>query len=154
MTRFDLTRRALSVVLVALSLIVVPAVASATFKGTRTATLDIGTDRMETPTGVSGTWRCIPNGTDSEAFSFRTTGFTDNGPAGATYKYTITRAGTVRKTVTSSSKAVTVTTPGLAVDMTATQWTIGVQTTLDNWTGTAYTKTVTCQALSDATGNL
>ena len=80
---------------------------------------------METPTGVSGTWRCIPNGTDSEAFSFRTTGFTDNGPAGATYKYTITRAGTVRKTVTSSSKAVTVTTPGLAVDMTATQWTIG-----------------------------
>ena len=46
------------------------------------------------------------------------------------------------------------TTPGLAVDMTATQWTIGVQTTLDNWTGTAYTKTITCQALSDATGNL
>ena len=154
MTRFDLTRRALSVVLVALSLIVVPAVASATFKGTRTATHDIGTDRMETPTGVSGTWRCLPNGWSSEAFSFSTTGFTDSGPAGATYKYTITRGGTVQKTVTSSSKSVTVTTPNLSVDLAATKWTIGVQTTLGNWSGTAYTKTVTCQALSNASGNL
>lgn len=154
MTRSDLLRRTVSVVLVALALVVVPTVASATFKGTKTAALNVGTDRMETPTGVSGTWRCIPNGTDSEAFSFTTTGFTDNGPSGPTYKYTITRAGTVQKTVTSTSKTVTVTTPGLAVDRTSTQWTVGIQSTLGKWSGTAYTKTITCAALSNATGNL
>lgn len=154
MTRPDLLRRVASVVLVALSLVVVPTVASATFKGTRAPALNVGTDRMETPTGVTGTWRCIPNGTTSEAFSFTTAGFTDNGPSGATYKYTITRAGTVQKTVTSSSKTVTTTTPNLPVDYTSTQWTIGIQTTLGNWTGTSYTKTVTCAALSNATGTL
>jgi hypothetical protein len=129
-------------------------VASATFTGTRTASVNVGTDRMETPTGVSGTWRCLPNGWTSEAFSFTTTGFTDNGPSGATYKYTISRGGTVQKTLTSSSKAVTLTTPNLSVDLAATQWTIAVQSRLGNWSGTAYTKTVTCQALSNATGNL
>lgn len=154
MTRFDLTRRALSVVLVALSLIVVPAMASATFKGTRTASHHIGTDRMETPTGVSGTWRCLPNGWSSEAFSFTTTGFTDSGPGGATYTYTISRGSTVQKTVTSSSKAVTVTTPNLPVDFGATQWTIAIQTRLGSWTGTPYSKTVTCGLLGNGSGSI
>jgi hypothetical protein len=152
MNWFDHGRRAVSVVLIALSLIVVPAVATAKFTSTTAPTLNVGTDRMETPTGVSGTYRCIPNGTTSEGFSFSTNGFTDSGPSGATYKYSIIRAGNVVKTQTSTSKAVTVTTPNLPVDHEATPWTISIQTTLGNWTGTAYTKTITCAVLSSATG--
>jgi hypothetical protein len=153
MTRFDLLRRALSVVLVAVALIVVPAVANATFTGTRNATLTVGTDRMETPTGVSGTWRCVP-GFTQEGFSFTTTGFNDASPTGTTYKYSISRGANVVRTQTSSSKAVTVTTPNLPVDVGATQWTITIQTQLGNWTGTPYTKTITCGFLSNASGSL
>lgn len=154
MNWFDHLRRAVSVVLVALSLIILPTVASATFTSRQAPALDVGTDRMETPTGVTGTWRCIPNGLSSEAFSFTTTGFTDSGPTGTTYEYSITRGSTVARTQSSPSKAVTVTTPNMSVDLGATTWTISITTKLKGWTGTAYTKSVTCQALSNATGNL
>ena len=154
MTRFDHLRRAVSVVLVAVSLIVVPAVASATFSSRQAPALVVGTDRMETPTGVTGTWRCIPNGLRSEAFTFTTTGFTDSGPAGATYEYSISRAGSVVESESSTSKAVTVTTPNLQVDLGSTAWTINIRSKLKSWTGAAYTKTVTCPALGNASGNL
>jgi hypothetical protein len=154
MNWFDHIRRAVSVVLVAIALVVLPTVANATFKSTKSQGLVVGTDRMETPTGVTGTYRCIPNGTTSEAITFTTTGFTDSGPSGATYKYSIIRAGNVVKTQTSTSKSVTVNSGNLPVDYEATPWTISIQTTLGNWTGTAYTKTITCALLGNGSGSL
>ena len=154
MTWFDHSRRAVSVLLVAASLILVPALANAKFTSTKVPTLNVGTDRMETPTGVSGTYRCIPNGTTSEAFTFTTNGFTDSGPSGATYKYSIIRDGDVVKMQTSTSKTVTVNSGNQPVDYEATQWTISIQSTLGNWTGTAYTKTIKCALLGNGSGNL
>lgn len=154
MTWSDHIRRAASVILVALSLIIVPAVASATFTARQAPALVVGTDRMETPAAVTGTWRCIPKGLRSEGFSFTTTGFTDGSPSGTTYEYSISRAGTVVETETSASKANTVTTPNLQVDLTNTAWTISIKTKFRSWTGTPYTKVVNCPALSNATGQL
>jgi hypothetical protein len=153
MTWFDHSRRAVSVVLVAVSLIIVPAMASATFTGRQVASLDVGTDRMETPSAIVGTWRCI-NGPNHEGFSFTTTNFTDNGPANPTYLYSISRGSTVISTTTSWNKGMTVTTPNQSKDNRATTWTISIQTTLGQWTGTPFTKNVNCSNGSTASGSI
>jgi hypothetical protein len=153
MTWFDHGRRAASVLLVVACLLVLPAAAFATFTGTRAAGVVVGTDRLERPTAVTGTYRCVSS-SFAEGFDVTVSSFTDSGPAGATYKYTLGRGTSVIKTTTSSTHSASLSSGNVARDGGATQWTVTVQSMLGSWTGPVYTRTVTCASLSNATGTL
>jgi hypothetical protein len=148
----DLSRRAVTVVLVALCLIAVPAVASAKFTAPQTASQTVGTARMETPTGVIGGYSC-KRGSQTETITVWVVSFTDNGPDGATYSYRLARGTTVADTALSGYKLVQLD-GSKAKDNVATTWTLTIQATLRNWTSGTYTKSITCSATGDSSGFL
>ncbi len=152
MTWTDLSRRAATVVLVALCIIAVPTIANAKFNSAKSATQQVGTDRMETPTGVFGAYSC-KRGSSSETIAVTVISFTDSGPAGATYSYRLTRGSTVADTAQSTSKFAQLD-GSKSRDSAATTWTVTIQSTLRNWTGGTYTKSIVCPASGDRDGFL
>lgn len=150
---FAFSRRAVSVVVVVLALLTVPAVAEAQFSSSRTSALPVGSARMGTPTAVTGSYACL-NNRGVQGFKVTVNGFSDAEPAGATYEYTLTRGATLVKTVTTGSHSVTLQSGMPAVDGTATTWTISIRSKLGGWTGTAYTHAITCAYLGTGTGSL
>ncbi|MCW2792318.1 MAG: hypothetical protein JWO76_1416 [Nocardioides sp.] len=151
MITFDRCRRAACVVLVAVFLVLVPSMATASFTSTsKESTLTVSTDTMELPTTVKGSFTCTSPGT-SEAISFSITSFTDAGPTGSTYTYTLLRGTTVKSTGTSTTSAKTLT-GSQPDDRASTTWTMTIRAGLAGWTGPVYTKTVTCNSASSSTG--
>jgi hypothetical protein len=153
MTWFDHGRRAASVLLVVLALMAVPGLASAKFGSSRTVGLTASTAQLVAPTSVGGSYRCVP-GFFTEAFEVDVTGFADSGPAGATYRYVLSRGGTPVRQASSGSRTVSLDSGRLLWDGTSTRWTLTIQATLGSWTGPVYTRTVTCGILSDDSGPL
>ena len=152
MTSLDHGRRLAVLLLVVVTLLLVPSVAVATFTAGRTPTLDVGTDRMEAPVAVTGTYRCaLPFFT--EGIEVSVTSFTDAGPAGATYDYTLSGRKVV-ETESSPSRSASLSSGGVANDLAATQWTLTVRSRLGSWTGPAYTRTITCPAARSSSGSL
>ncbi|GAA1148139.1 hypothetical protein [Nocardioides aquiterrae] len=143
MTWIDHGRRAASVVLVVLALVAAPVVAQATFAASSSGGLSAGTAQLVAPTAVTGTYRCAV-GFSTESFQASVTGFTDTGPAGATYRYTLARGTTTAKTLTSTARTATLDSGNVTSDNTTTRWTVTIQATLGLWTGPLYTRTVTC----------
>ncbi|HEY0952834.1 hypothetical protein [Nocardioides sp.] len=152
MTRLDHGRRATVVLLVLAALVLVPSVAAATFTSRQAVAVTVGTDRMETPTDVTGSYRCalpfFTEGVDVEVDTF-----TDAGPAGATYDYRLTGPG-VDVTVTSTQRSVSMTSGGVPNDLSATHWTLTITSRLGSWTGTPSTHKITCPALRPRSGVL
>ncbi|GAB6987636.1 hypothetical protein [Nocardioides pyridinolyticus] len=153
MTWIDHGRRAVTVLLVALALLTVPAVARAGFSDRQTGSLSTSTARLVAPTGVTGTWQCV-GGFSSEGFDATVSSFVDNGPAGASYRYSLLRGTTVVKTATSTSRSATISSGNLSSDRATTQWTLSIQAVLGPWTGPTYTRTVSCANMSNASGAL
>jgi hypothetical protein len=152
MTWHDHARRAGSVLLVILCLLAVPAVAEARFSSGRSAALVASTDRMETPAGVTGSYWCaFPFIT--EGIDVSVTGFADAGPVGATYDYTLTGRG-VTKTTSSAAHSASLTSGGVVNDRKATTWTLTITSRLGSWTGTPYTRTISCPASWGSSGSL
>jgi hypothetical protein len=154
MAWLDHVRRTASVVLVALALVTVPAVASATFTGSSSGGLTASTAQLVAPASVSGTYRCISGGSAYEGFEATVSGFADSGPAGETYTYAVLRGTTTVKTATSTARTATVGSGNLPDDGTTTRWTLTIQATLGTWTGPVYTRTVTCAAQGASSGLL
>jgi hypothetical protein len=152
MTRTDHLRRAASVVLVVLAILAVPAVASAKFSGGRDSGLVTGTDRMETPTGITGTYRCARSG-GTESVSVTVTTFTDTGPSGASYGYSLLLGNTVKSTVSTSSRSATLDS-SQSNDGASTTWTVAIQSYLNRWSSEAGTVSVSCPASGTRTGSL
>ena len=150
MTWIDQGRRAASVVLVVLALLAVPAVAQAKFAASRASGLAASTDRMETPTGITGTYRCTRSGS-TESVTVTVTTFTDAGPAGATYGFGLALGSTVKDSASGTSKSVTLA-GSRSYDGASTTWTIGIQAALARWTGGIGTDSVTCPAGGNGTG--
>lgn len=152
MTSFDHGRRLSVVLLVVLALLLVPSVAVATFSSREAASLSVGTDRMETPTAVTGTYRCAPP-FFTEGVDVTVTSFADAGPAGAVYDYRLT-GPQVDETTSSTDHAVSMTSGGVVNDRRATQWTLTIRSRLGSWTGTPYTRTINCPARQASSGSL
>lgn len=152
MTWTDLSRRAATVILVALCIIAVPAIANATFTAQQSAAQQVGTAEMATPTGVFGVYSCN-RGSSSETIQVAVLSFTDNGPAGASYSYRLTRGSTVADTAFTTSKLAQLS-GSKTKDNLATTWTVTIQSTLRNWTGGTYTKSIVCPATGDKDGFL
>lgn len=152
MTWLDHSRRLVVLLLVVLGLLWAPSVASARFTATRSPTLAVATDRMETPAGVTGSYRCawpfLLEGVDLDVDSF-----TDAGPAGATYDYTLT-GRRVSVTDSSPTRSASLSSGSVVNDGTATQWTLTIRSHLGSWTGPAYTRTITCPAAWSKSGSL
>lgn len=152
MNTLDHGRRLSVLLLVVVTLLLVPSVATARFTATRSPTLAVGTDRMETPAAVTGTYRCaLPVFT--EGIDVTVTSFADGGPAGAVYDYRLT-GPQVDKTASSAGHTVSMTSGGILNDRKATHWTLTIQSRLGSWTGTPYTRTITCPARWSSSGQL
>lgn len=107
---------------------------------------------METPAAVTGTYRCaLPFFT--EGVDITVASFTDAGPVGAVYDYRLT-GPRVDETTSSAGQSVSLTSGGVVNDRKATQWTLTIQWRLGSWTGTPYTRTITCPARQASSGSL
>lgn len=148
----DLSRRAVTVLLVALCLVAVPAMASARFTSEQSVGQTVGTAQMVTPTNVFGGYSCR-RGTQTETISVWVISFTDNGPDGATYAYRLTRGSSLVDGVNSPYKLVQLD-GAKARDSAATTWTVTIQATLGNWTSGTVTRSITCPAIGDRDGFL
>lgn len=155
MTRTDLLRRTLAVLAIAACLLAVAGVAQAKFAETRSGAVQVSTASMVQPTGIAGSYTCR-TGVLTEGVTFTVSGFTDAGPAGATYRFQVFRNGgsSPVTTTTSFTRSATVATPLLGVDLGTTTWTLTVQAVLGNWTSPESSTTVKCAGLSNATGKL
>ncbi len=171
MTRFDRCRRAATVLLVATFLVLVPQLATATFTARQDATQSVGTATMAQPTSVTGTWQCWVsgnggNGTGNgynhgydhddgwEAVQVSVASFTDAGPSGATYRYSLGRDGLPLKWSFSSADQSGWLVNGSRDDNADTTWTLTIQSSYGNWTGPEYTHVITCPKNKDSQGSL
>lgn len=148
----DFGRRAVTVVLVVLSLLAVPAVASARFTSAQSATQTVGTDRMVTPSGVFGTYSCERGGS-SESITVTVISFYDGGPADSWYSYRLSRGAVTVDTATTGSKLVRLS-GSKSKDNQTTTWTVTIQTVLKNWTSGTYTRSISCPASGERDGLL
>ena len=175
MTSFDRCRRAATVLLVATFLVLVPQLATATFTAKQDATQSVGTATMGTPTGVIGTWQCWVSGNGGksngngngngynhgndhddgwEAVTVSVTSFTDAEPAGATYRYSLERAGLPWKWSFSSADRSGWLVNGSLDDNAPTTWALTIQSSYGNWTGVAYQGHISCPQDKGAQGSL
>lgn len=152
MTWIDHSRRAATVLLVALCVVAVPVVASATFSGRTAPSLLASTRTMVTPTGITGTYACDSRG-QADDVTVNVTGFTDTGPSGATYGYSLALGANVVKSGSSTSKSYTLS-ASQTTDGQSTTWTVGAQARLNQWTSGIATRTVVCPKNGTASGNL
>jgi hypothetical protein len=152
MTWTDLSRRAATVLLVVLCLLAVPAIANARFSSPQAASQQVGTAVMATPSAVTGTWTCSRQG-QQEQLVVTVDSFTDTGPAGSTYAYSIAVDGLTKQTVGTSSRTASLlgTRPR---DSLATSWTVTIQSKLRSWTGGTFTRTVVCPSSATGSGAL
>jgi hypothetical protein len=150
MTWFDHSRRAASVILVALFLLAIPAVANARFTSAKASGLSVGTDRMETPSGFTGTYRCAKNA-KNESISVTIDTFTDAGPAGS-YGFFLTVGTSIVNTASSPVKQQTLE-GSRSNDDQETTWTIGIQGSLGGWTSSTGTKSIVCPANASRSGD-
>ena len=154
--RAHLRLRAVAVVLLTAALVLVPDLASARFTSQQAPTLAVGTARMVAPAAITGTYSCSrANGSvTTETVTFSVTGFTDAGPAGASYTYTVLRDGAVRSTPVTTTSRSQVVTGSQAVDSVSTVWTLSVQPRLGRWTGPSALVNVTCTRNGSTSGTL
>jgi hypothetical protein len=152
MTHPDRLRRAATALAVTGALVLVPAAAIGKFTDVQQPTLSVSTDRMETPTGVTGGYWCSSPGSN-EAITISVTGFTDAGPAGSSYTYRLSAAGATTVTQSSTSHSHTIS-GSRADDNRSTTWTLSIQSVHGSWTGTAWSTAVVCNRKSSSSGNL
>jgi hypothetical protein len=172
MPSLDRCRRAATVLLVATFLVLVPQLATATFTARQEVSQPVGTATLVQPTGVTGTWQCwvggnggIGNGNGNgynhgydhdngwEAVQVSVTGFSDAGPAGATYEYSLGRAGIAWVSQYSSTQQNGWLVNGSFDDGLDTTWTLTIRSTYGSWTGPQYTRSISCPRNKDASGS-
>jgi len=137
----DHVRRAVSVVVCALVLLVAPQVAQATFSGQAAPSLSVGTATMQAPTNVDAVEQCRYFLVFRTGVDVTVRGFTDAGPAGATYRYQLVRAndGAVLAQTTSTSRAAT-----LSTGTASARYRLTIQATLGGWSSPVYTEDIAC----------
>lgn len=144
MTSFDCYRRAASVVLVIAVLVLAPGGALAAFSSKKNPSLSVSTARLVAPTNVTTTYSCTkvaPN----ESIQVDVRGFTDTGPAGATYIYRLRLSGVTQTSTQSTSKTATLTW-SITDDNASTVWSLTIHATLGSWTGPTFSRSFTCPA--------
>lgn len=141
-TSADRLRRTGVLALALLCLLLAPQVAAARFSGTSDAALRVGTATLVAPADLSGSYRCSL-GVLTESVEVTVDGFTDSGPAGVSYAYSLLRGGAVRAGATSTARAQRLAATAF-IDGVATRWEVTVTSRLAGWTSPAGRVTITC----------
>ncbi|WP_193615147.1 hypothetical protein [Nocardioides lijunqiniae] len=154
MSRSDTLRRAVSLTLAVLCLMVVPQVAFARFTATKAPAVQVGVAKLVTPTAVTGSYSCR-TGFFTEGLDVNVTGFSDNGqPSGVSYTSTLYRGTTQRATRTSTSEAVSLSTGLQLIDSGNTSYRVTIVTRLGGWTAPEYSRTISCGFNLPSSGSL
>lgn len=149
MNWLDHARRTASVVLVAVLLVAVPAIAQAKFSASRSSGLTTSTDRLETPSNLTGSYRCTRSGS-TETISVTITSFADVGPS-TTYGYGLLLGASVKDVGYSTSRTQRLD-GSRSYDGASTTWTVAVQGYLSRWTSEIGTEHIVCPANASKTG--
>jgi hypothetical protein len=142
-------RRAVTVLLVLLALLAVPAIAEARFSANRSAGLATGTDTLETPSNLTGSYRCTRSG-GTEYLSVTVTSFTDAGPS-SSYGFGLALGTSVKDSATSTTRRATLD-ASRSYDGQSTTWTVGIQGYLARWSSGIGTENIVCPASGNKTG--
>ena len=154
MSRSDTLRRAVSLTLAVLCLVVVPQLAFARFADTRAPVMSVGAAKLVTPSAVTGTYTCR-TGFLTEGVDVSVTGFSDAGqPGGVSYTSTLFRGTTQRATTTQTTKPVSLSTGLQIIDGGNTTYRITIVTKLGGWTSEEFSKTVSCGTFLPGSGSL
>lgn len=139
----DHVRRAVSVVVCALVLLVAPQVAHAAFSGRAAPALSVGTATLTAPADVNGAAQCT-SGFLSKGARFTVNGFTDAGLEDTQYTYTLFRGTTQVDTETTGSRSATLVAPNVFNLGATLTFRVVVEPRLSNWTGPTWSRTFTC----------
>lgn len=157
MNRSDRARRAVSLTLAVLCLILAPQLAFAHFSSSQAPTLSVSAGRLVTPTAVTGTYTCrTGSGGLREGADVNVTGFTVTGqPTGVSYTYTLYR-GTSQQAVTTTALKQAALSTGLdGTDwVTNTTYRLTIAPKVGLWTVTAYSRSFTCGGTNPGSGQL
>ena len=107
---------------------------------------------MVAPSAVTGTYACSRKGIN-ETIDVEITGFTDGGPSGAQYLYSLRLGSSVKATSTSSTRSATLTFTQRR-DLSSNTWTIDVQAKLGSWTSPITSRTAVCAEGGKESGDL
>ncbi|MCD4524976.1 hypothetical protein [Nocardioides sp. cx-173] len=154
MTRSDTLRRAVSLTLAVLCLLVVPQLAFARFTDSSAPVMTVGAAKLVKPSAVTGTYTCRI-GFFTEGVDVNVTGFADPGqPAGVSFVSTLYRGNTQRAVATETTKRVSLSTGLQLIDAGATTYRLTIVTKLGGWTAEEYSKTISCGTWLPASGAL
>jgi hypothetical protein len=144
MTRSDILRRAVSLTLAVLCLLLVPQLAFAKFTDSKAPAMQVSAAKLVTPTAVWGTYTCR-TGYRSEGIDIAIIGFTATGqPDEVSYVYSVYRGTSLRTTKTTSSKLVSLSTGLSSADSGNTSYRVTIVAKVADWVSPAYSKTVSC----------
>lgn len=155
MSTVDLLRRTVTVLALVACVLGVTGVAEARFTAARSGAITVGTARLVPPTAVTGTYQCR-SGMVTEGVTFNVTSFADAGPVGAGYRYRIYKnPGTrIEGSATSTTRSAVVDSTMSALDGGTTHWTLTIESTLFNWTGPVWSRTINCGVWGTGSGKL
>lgn len=155
MIRSDRARRAVSLTLAVLCLLLAPQLAFAHFSSNKAPAMSVSAGRLVTPTVVTGTYTCR-TGFFTEGADVSVTGFSVVGqPSGVSYTYTLYRGTSQQAVTTSALKQASLTTGLDGTDwITNTTYRLTIAPKVGLWTVAAYSKSFTCGGNNPGSGQL
>lgn len=156
MTRSDRARRAVSLTLAVLCLMLAPQLGFAHFSSSKAPTLSVSAGRLVTPTAVTGTYICTTGNGHREGADVDVTGFSVIGqPTGVSYVYTLYRGTSQQATTTTTAKLASLST-GLdkSDGLTNTAYLLTIAPEVGLWTVAAYSRSFTCGGNNPGSGQL
>ncbi|WP_372728262.1 hypothetical protein [Nocardioides sp.] len=153
MNLLDRSRRAASVALLVVAVLLVPGVALAAFSvaSPPRPTLQVSVATMAAPTNVVGTYLCNPPLGD--AMQVTVVDFTDGGPAADGYVFTLSSDHGTSVTAKGRLRSQVLLAPDTG-GKNSTTWTITIGSTLSSWTSPLWSRQVTCVGRKTETGPL
>lgn len=155
MSQLDHCRRAVSLVLAVLVMVLAPQIATAAFTSNQRYEAQVATARLVMPAGITGSYRCQSGLLGaSEGANATVTGFSDPGqPTRAAYVYRLSTPTTIGQSVGSAPGVRTASfSVSQGSDGRATSYRVDVYAKVGGWTSPVGSATFTCAMLSTASG--
>lgn len=154
MTRSDRARRAVSLTLAVLCLMLAPQLAFAHFSSSKAPTLSVSAGQLVTPTAVTGTYSC-KTGFFTEGADVNVTGFSVVGqPSGVSYTYTLYRGTSQQAFTTTALKQASLSTGLDGTDWRTTTYRLTIAAKVGLWTVAAYSRSFVCGGTNPGSGQL
>ena len=151
MSYLERCRRVATVALVGALLALLPQIAIAGYTTPKSAVQSVSTGSMVAPTTLVGTWQCKTTG-QGDTFDAQLTNWTDNGPAGASYRIELTSSNGFSQVVTTGSRTATLA-GSQPKSNSNTTWTVSISAVRYQWTSPALVENVVCSRTGGTNGS-